>query len=610
MASLDGYKQYITGATGSQGALAPQASWRAFVLPRGAHASQASSGTLITFDSSDAASRFPTNYFIQAGLNTSNIRQITAAGGNSIAVNTSLSVGAGDRIFLIGTTEPVVSGNSTTYQPHTTIYSRDDSASTPVTNSMLTSDANGGFEFFAAPNFFDLIIQDSNRTNQTFIADVGIGAFTGITTSGISVSDVAVIGGTLTVGGELRLTRDIVDLPDGDLDGYVVLRVGGRAQSTGDNRTLGYFSETFDNDITDLNDRGETVGVYAINVYRGNIASGAEAIAVQGEVQYSPTTAKTATASISGAQFFARHGGTHPSAAANIMRGLGTRFITSTGSTGTVTNARGLEVIQPSNQGTVAITNYIGLYVQGASANFSSSGNNVAVFSSGDNSNTFRIGGSPVRIDDSFNEANSATAGRHVDIFKTVVGDSQLSTLNVGVHTQIGVSGTFVSGDDVMGYRSSVRTDTTSGAGKNVDQMSGYVAALDHRSNQLVDEVYGFQANVTASGTSANPIVNTMAGLDVNLAATGVSVVNVYGAVMRSLTPAAGYSSAGHLRLVPVSTATPATTLALMAGAQDGTIIYLTDSNNADNSGLYFRINSKWLCLVSGQSDFRIATDV
>lgn len=606
MASLDGFKQYITGATGSQGVLGPQASWRAFVLPRGAHASQSSTGTLITFDSASAASRFTANRFIQVGLNVSNIRQVTAVGGNSLSVNSAVTVSSGDRIYHIGTTEPVVSGNSTTYQPHTTIYSRDDNGSTPVTNSMLTSDANGGFEFFTTPNFYDLLIQDSNRSLQTSLVDVSIGAFSGLTVSDGS----AYFGSTVTIGSSTELV--VLGWTNSDLATGVnrtAVRVGGRASNTGGagERYLVYASESYTSDLAADN---ETTALYGINLYSGNIADSADAHGVFGIVQYNPTTNKTSTPPMIGVGGTAQYGGTHPSATCTALNGGVFQARTGTGATGTITSMRVLQANQPQNNGTAAIGNVISLFVQGASANFTTTTQNqIANFTGGDDNNTFLIRGAPVRWDDSFNNGNAAAAGRMFDFYKTIVGDSSLTTLYAPLHLQAGLSGTFTSGDDVAGIRSLVRTETASGAGKNLDQVTGFRADLDHRSNQLVDEVYGYQANVTASGSSANPIVNTMAGLDVNLTATGVSVVNVYGAIVRSLTPAVGFSSAGHIRLVPVSTATPATTLATMTGAQDGTMIFITDSNHADNSGLYIRINSKWLCLVSGQSDFRIATD-
>src|SRR3990167_2713259 len=122
MASIPGFRFDITGASGSQNLLSPKASWRCFVLPRGAYASQDSTGTLITFDSASVASRFAVNDWIQAGLLTANIRQVGSVGGNSLNVSgAALTVSENQRILLIGSTEPTVTGGSATYTTPNTI---------------------------------------------------------------------------------------------------------------------------------------------------------------------------------------------------------------------------------------------------------------------------------------------------------------------------------------------------------------------------------------------------------------------------------------------------------------------------------------------------------
>ena len=78
MANIPGFSLHLTGASGSQGLLGPKSSWRTYILPQGAHAAQASTGTLITFDTAAVASRFSVNDWIQATLNTANIRQVAA----------------------------------------------------------------------------------------------------------------------------------------------------------------------------------------------------------------------------------------------------------------------------------------------------------------------------------------------------------------------------------------------------------------------------------------------------------------------------------------------------------------------------------------------------
>src|SRR3990167_3315842 len=186
MASLPGFRFDITGASGSQGLLGPKNGWRAYVLPRGGYASQDSTGTLITFDSAEVASRFAALNWIQAGLLTANIRQVGSVGGNSINVyGAALTVSENTRIFVFGNTEPTVSGGSATYTtPNTIIRQRDDDAADVYTNSMITSNSDGLIQGFAVTNLYDVLIQDGNQTNQGSLIDLPVGV-----PEGISVSD-------------------------------------------------------------------------------------------------------------------------------------------------------------------------------------------------------------------------------------------------------------------------------------------------------------------------------------------------------------------------------------------------------------------------------------
>ena len=203
MASIPGFQFNVTGASGTQGLLAPQSGWRAYILPRGASVKQSASGTLLTFDSASAASRFAVNNWIQVGLDTSYIRQVSAVGGNSIAVSgANISASLNARVFLIGNTQPTVSGGSATYTvPNTLVYTTDDDAGSFSTNSMFTSDSNGLVQGWAATNFYDAIVQDGNRTNQLGIYDLAVGAV-----EGISLTGSALMGGSLTVNGALGVT--------------------------------------------------------------------------------------------------------------------------------------------------------------------------------------------------------------------------------------------------------------------------------------------------------------------------------------------------------------------------------------------------------------------
>lgn len=216
MASIPGARYNLTGASGSQGLLAPRESWKNYVLPRGGYASQASAGTRITFDSASVAARFAANNWIQVGLNTANIRQVAAVGGNSITVSGSaVTVAQNDRVFLIGNTQPTVVGGSATYTvPASFVRQRDDDAADLYTNSMVTTDANGLVQFFSDPNTFDVLVQDANGSLQASIIDLEVGSSTStpsvvsnLTVNGnLGVTGTAVFGSTVTINAILGVT--------------------------------------------------------------------------------------------------------------------------------------------------------------------------------------------------------------------------------------------------------------------------------------------------------------------------------------------------------------------------------------------------------------------
>ena len=180
MGSINGFASSITGTTGSTNALEPKVGWRIYITPRGIHASANGSASPIVADSTAAAARIAVNDWFQVGTDVAKIRQCSAVAGTSFAYSgTAISVTAGDRIVVIGTTQPSVTGSSATYTPNTLVYSRDDDASTAVTNSMVTSDANGGYQFWASDNQYDLIVQDNTQACRDIVEDVIIGRAAG-----------------------------------------------------------------------------------------------------------------------------------------------------------------------------------------------------------------------------------------------------------------------------------------------------------------------------------------------------------------------------------------------------------------------------------------------
>jgi hypothetical protein len=145
------------------------------------------------------ASRFAANNWLQRGLATADIRQVSAVGGNSISISgAALTVTANDRIFLIGNTEPTVTGGSATYTtPNTLVRQRDDDAADLYTNSMITTNSDGLVQGFCQPGLYDVIVQDGNQANQGYISEL---------TVGISTDYAATFGVTVTIHGALGVT--------------------------------------------------------------------------------------------------------------------------------------------------------------------------------------------------------------------------------------------------------------------------------------------------------------------------------------------------------------------------------------------------------------------
>ena len=181
MSSLLGYAGNISGTTGATNVLEPKSSWKVYIFPQGAHATASSTGTVITLGSTEAASRLTTGHWVQVGTDPANVRRISAVApspqGNTVVVTSAVTVAANERIYLIGATQPTVSGSSVTYQPNTTIYPVDESENaTPITESRITTDSNGLFQFWPlTAGFYDAMIQDSRNENQGSLIDINIG---------------------------------------------------------------------------------------------------------------------------------------------------------------------------------------------------------------------------------------------------------------------------------------------------------------------------------------------------------------------------------------------------------------------------------------------------
>jgi len=206
MASLPGVRFDITGASGTQGLLSPKGSWKAYVFPRGGHAEQSSSGAVINFDSASVSGRFAVGDWIQVGLDVSTLRKVKLVGTPSAeditVLGDNVTVAENQRIYIIGQTQPTVTGGSATYTtPESVIRKRDDDAADVYANSMVTSNSDGLIQFFGNVGTYDVIIQDGNQSNQGSIIDLPLGAV-----EGVSTEQASVFGATVTMNAALGVT--------------------------------------------------------------------------------------------------------------------------------------------------------------------------------------------------------------------------------------------------------------------------------------------------------------------------------------------------------------------------------------------------------------------
>jgi hypothetical protein len=120
---------------------------------------------------------------------------------------------------------------------------------------------------------------------------------------------------------------------DPDNQYAILLRVGDRAQTSGDSRTLGYFSAT-----VDAPGAVESQAVYGINVYTGTGSS--SQIGVHGIAQSFPGTGNT-QATVIGVQGVASHGSTDGGTTQNLF-GVSATAEADTGVVGTINNMFGV----------------------------------------------------------------------------------------------------------------------------------------------------------------------------------------------------------------------------------------------------------------------------
>jgi hypothetical protein len=199
----------------------------------------------------------------------------------------------------------------------------------------------------------------------------------------------------------------------------------------------------------------------------------------------------------------------------------------------------------------------------------------------------------PISIQDSHFAANSVPDGRWVTIGREWDGGDSGTPLFSALYVDMDLTGTFTPGvvDDAYGIYAQISPDTTSGDGTNLDIVGGLGNFCQHVSDATIARMWANDTRVTmnnASGTLTEAVCYS--GIITNTAGT---ITRAYGMEVNSLEPSASHASVGHVRFVPVNNDTPATSLAALTGAEDGTIVYINHTTAA-KSGFFFLIDGTW----------------
>ena len=497
------------------------------------------------------------------------------------------------------------------------------------TNPKAT-DANGTIETWLSGGLYDLHISGGGVTTK-LVRDVHVP----LVTASLSISSVADLmgvakwswdtqfdndqqSGTSNTAADQSIHTEWLDkgarlMVLGGLDTNVKLRLGDRAITSGvvgEKYTL-YASESITQDLTAVQ---EHFTIYGISIFSGNVALSADTTAVAGELHYTPTTAKAHSATLAGTSGRGRMMSTHAGASANMIFGGSFNANTGDGSAGAVTHLRSLNVVAPLKGAgsTVAVTNALSFYCPGPAAGVGSAQNYVALFDSpADLASHFYINRAQVRIQDADNQGNSPVAGRWVDIYRDWDGADPGTPLYVGLHLTMNLEGTFTAGDDAVGVRAVVRTDTA--ASTNFDDLFGFEAFIDHRNTANIGDMFGYKATLQHSASTGT--VDKLVGFTnvIGTLVASTATKKVYGLELEAPDPAviaySNFQSTGHIRFKPIVTLTPKGTLDSVTAEENGVMCYVEDTNHPANSGMYFRINGEWYALTADSLNFHVGDD-
>lgn len=136
-----------------------------------------------------------------------------------------------------------------------------------------------------------------------------------------------------------------------------------------------------------------------------------------------------------------------------------------------------------------------------------------------------------------------------------------------------------------------------SGGGFNTVSFSGLHVAPTINTADTVPMLQGIR--ITTRNTGAGVVTN-MYGLDVTAPTnSGGGSITTQAGIRIAAPDTALATNAFHMRLTSLITATPKTDLDAMS-ASNGDMIFVTDSNNADNSGLCMFMNGAWYAWTPG----------